>query len=174
MFRNHLSNRLRLIDALAPEGGGTPQPDGQGEGGEPVDWEAKYREAIGHSREWEKKAKANRSAADELEKLKESQMSESEKTAKRISELEAENAAMRTAQQRNEWRSKVSAETGVPAALLHGDSLEDMQANAKAVLEFAHPAPKLPKVDDPAKQPSGKTADQSAKDYVARLFGETD
>ncbi|KFI94562.1 hypothetical protein [Bifidobacterium stellenboschense] len=32
----------------------------------PTDWEAKYREAVSRSREWEKRAKDNKAAADEL------------------------------------------------------------------------------------------------------------
>ncbi|WP_420868076.1 hypothetical protein [Bifidobacterium simiarum] len=51
---------------------------------QPTDWEAKYREAVSHSREWEKRAKDNKAAADELQQLKESQLSESEKAVMRI------------------------------------------------------------------------------------------
>ncbi|WP_416975653.1 hypothetical protein [Streptomyces sp. 4F14] len=61
------------------------QQSGQGSGqsgsgsGEAADWEAKYREAVGHSREWEKRAKANSSAAEELEKLKAANLTDQEK-----------------------------------------------------------------------------------------------
>ena len=41
---------------------------------QPVDWKAKYEAAIKHSREWESRAKANKDAADELDKLKESRL----------------------------------------------------------------------------------------------------
>lgn len=44
-----------------------------------TDWEAKYRETLAHSREWEKRAKANTGAVEELEKLKAANMSEQEK-----------------------------------------------------------------------------------------------
>ena len=36
---------------------------------ETVDWQAKYEAMRQHAREWEKAAKANKGAADELEKL---------------------------------------------------------------------------------------------------------
>ena len=38
---------------------------------ETVDWEAKYKELQKESRKWESRAKANKSAADELSKAKE-------------------------------------------------------------------------------------------------------
>lgn len=44
-----------------------------------VDWEAKYRETLSHSREWEKRAKDNKDAADELAKVKAAAMTEQEK-----------------------------------------------------------------------------------------------
>ena len=93
MFLTPTPHHIRFV-AAPPEGGestgGTGQPPasaGTENAGDPIDWEAKYKEALGHSRDWEKKAKANKAAADELEKLKESQMSETEKAAKRTQEL---------------------------------------------------------------------------------------
>lgn len=101
-----------------------------------IDYEAKYKEAIAHSRKWEKLAKDNKTAADELQQLKEAQLSEAEKTAKRIKELEAANAAYEAEKQQNEWKTQVSKETGVPIALLHGSTLEEMQANGKALADY--------------------------------------
>lgn len=101
-----------------------------------IDYEAKYKEAIAHSREWEKRAKDNKAAADELQQLKEAQLSEAEKTAKRIKELEAANAAYEAEKQQNEWKTQVSKETGVPIGLLHGSTLEEMQANGKALADY--------------------------------------
>ena len=75
-------------------------------------------------------------AADELQQLKEAQLSEAEKTAKHIKELEAKNAAYEAEKQQNEWKTQVSKETGVPIALLHGSTLEEMQANGKALADY--------------------------------------
>ena len=61
------------------------------------------------------------------------------------------------------------------AALLAGKggaSLEEIEAHAASLEPLLHPNPKLPHVSDPAKQPSGKTADEEAKAWVSRLFGE--
>lgn len=133
-----------------------------------IDYEAKYKEAIAHSREWEKRAKDNKAAADELQQLKEAQLSEAEKTAKRIKELEAANAAYEAERQQNEWKAQVSKETGVPASLLHGDTLEAMTANAKAIDQYAHPKPKG--MPHQGKTPDGKAAGADERAWADDLF----
>ena len=57
-----------------------------------TDWKAKYESMREHMRDWEKKAKANQSAADELEQLKAAQMTEQEKAIARAEQAEAELA----------------------------------------------------------------------------------
>ena len=126
MFLNLQHPHIRYI-APPAEGGSdtadTTPPAKPNGNGEETDWEAKYKEALGHSRDWEKKAKANKAAADELQQLKEAQLSEAEKTAKHIKELEAKNAAYEAEKQQNEWKTQVSKETGVPIALLDRKSV---------------------------------------------------
>ena len=139
MFLNLQHPHIRYIAPPAEGGSDTtdPTPPAEPNGnGEEIDWEAKYKEALGHSRDWEKKAKANKAAADELQQLKEAQLSEAEKTAKHIKELEAKNAAYEAEKQQNEWKTQVSKETGVPIALLHGSTLEEMQADGKALADY--------------------------------------
>lgn len=165
----HRPARRRRFDITGP----TPPAEPNGNG-EEIDWEAKYKEALGHSRDWEKKAKANKAAADELEKLKESQMSETEKAAKRTQELEAQVAAYKAKEQQAEWKKQVSANTGIPADALRGSTLEEIQAHADILKPLVHPAPKLPNVPNPAQHPEGKTADERAKAYVRSLFGNKD
>lgn len=101
-----------------------------------VDWEARYREAVSHSREWEKRAKDNKAAADELQQLRESRMSEAQKAQAKADRLQKELDALKAAQQATAWRSQVADETGLPASLITGDSLESMQAHAKAIGEY--------------------------------------
>ncbi|MGW4602734.1 hypothetical protein ACWENS_05590 [Streptomyces sp. NPDC004532] len=63
------------------------QGDGQGGTGDAgkgaddgaTDWEAKYRDAIAHSRTWEQRAKDNKAAADERDRLKAERMTNQEK-----------------------------------------------------------------------------------------------
>ena len=85
---------------------------------ETVDWQAKYEEMRGHARDWEKRAKANQSAADELEQMKAAQMTEQEKANARAEKAEAELAALKSEAERIEAARSISAETGVPLDLL--------------------------------------------------------
>ena len=155
---------------MTEEANGNQQAASTENGAKPpeIDYEAKYKEAIAHSREWEKRAKDNKAAADELQQLKEAQLSEAEKTAKHIKELEALNAAYEAEKQENEWKSQVSKETGVPASLLHGDSLEAMSANAKAIDQYAHPKPKG--MPNQGKTPDGKAAGADERAWADSLF----
>ena len=130
-------NNLRLIDSGAGEGGsGDPATGDPANTAANVDWKAKFEEQRAHSRKWEQRAKDNSKAAEELQQFKDSQLSEAEKTAKRIKELEAANAAYEAEKQQNEWKTQVSKETGVPIGLLHGSTLEEMQANGKALADY--------------------------------------
>ena len=128
------------------------QQSGQEPNGESqdIDYKAKYEEAIAHSREWEKRAKANKTAADELE-----QMSDAEKAAAKTAKLQKELEELKAEKQSNAWRSQVASETGLPANLITGSTLEEMQANAKSISEYvaAQTGRKLPEVKNPGKQP---------------------
>lgn len=153
-------NNLRLIDSGAGEGGsGDPATGDPADTGEDIDWKAKFEE---------QRAKDNSKAAEELQQFKDSQLSEAEKAAKRIKELEAANAAYEAEKQRNEWKAQVSKETGVPASLLHGDTLEAMTANAKAIDQYAHPKPKG--MPNQGKTPDGKAAGADERAWADDLF----
>jgi len=82
------------------------------------DWQAKYEEMRTHMREWEKKARANQNAADELEKLKAAQMSEQEKANARADAAEAELAALKAEKAKTDAATKLASETGVPFEML--------------------------------------------------------
>lgn len=153
-------NNLRLIDSGADEGGsGEPATGDPADPGEDIDWKAKFEE---------QRAKDNSKAAEELQQFKDSQLSEAEKAAKRIKELEAANAAYEAERQQNEWKAQVSKETGVPASLLHGDTLEAMTANAKAIDQYAHPKPKG--MPHQGKTPDGKAAGADERAWADDLF----
>ena len=106
---------------------------------QPVDWKAKYEAAIKHSREWESRAKANKDAADELDKLKESQLSETEKLTRRAEKAEKELSALKTANQVNAWKNAAAEQYGVPASLLSGTTEDEINARAKALSEWKNP-----------------------------------
>ncbi|KAB7790738.1 helicase [Bifidobacterium leontopitheci] len=148
------------------------QPQDAGEPhGEPqsTDWEAKYRETVSHSREWEKRAKDNKAAADELQQLKESQMSEAQKAEARTARLQKELDALKAEKQTAEWRAQVAEESQLPASLIVGDSLEAMQAHAKAVNEYvaSKTGRRLPGMPNAASQPA---AAGSSGDWLRDQF----
>lgn len=89
-----------------------------------VDWKAK-------AREWERRAKENKTAADELTAIKESQKSEADKVAERLAEAErkAAEAEARVLRREVALEHKLSTED---AALLDTITDEDaMRALAK-------------------------------------------
>ena len=103
---------------------GTQQVDPNGDTAH-VDWEAKYNEMKQHSREWERKAKANKDAADELAALKEAQMSEQEKLKQQLADATARADALQAEKDKKQWIDEVSTETGVPSDLLELISASD-------------------------------------------------
>lgn len=111
----------------------------QADGAESTDWKAKYEEMRGHMRDWEKKAKANQGAADELEKLKAAQMTEQEKERERADRAESELAALKAEQARTEAALRISKEASVPVDLLMFCADEDaMTEFAKKYAESTH------------------------------------
>lgn len=147
-MNRYLATRMRLLMIVL-------QDDGQGQGtsagdsanvepeqkepsegtphGEPkaeeTDWKAQ-------ARKWEERAKANKEAAEELEKLKEAQMSEQEKAAKHTKELESKLAKYEAERQQHEWCVQVAKKTGVPADLLRGSTLDEVQAHADSIKQY--------------------------------------
>ena len=103
----------------------TPTPE--------VDWKAK-------SRDWEKRAKENKAAADKLAELEESQKTEAQKLLDRATAAEQRAAAAESKAE----RARIAAEKGVPADLLVGDTAEALEAFADQLLAFRGEAPKLP------------------------------
>lgn len=109
-----------------------PTTEPQGE-----DWEAKYKDAIAHSRTWEKRAKENQRKADELDKIEEANKTELEKARSRAEKAEEQLAVATKAAERQKMLMQVSEKTGVPASLLQGDTVEELEGSAKAITDFA-------------------------------------
>ena len=146
------------------------EPNGEARQPEP-DWKAKYEETLAHSREWEKRAKANKTAADELQQLKESQMSEAQKAEARTARLQKELDQLKAEKQTNAWRSQVAEESKLPASLVFGSTLEKMQANAKAIGEYiaekTRPAVHVPgEGKQPSQPPSGGSGDWLRDEFL--------
>ena len=119
-----------------PEPKDDPKPQGDG-----TDWKAE-------ARKWEQRAKDNKSAADELQQLKEADKTEAQKAADRAAEAEkrateAESRALRL---------EVAQDKGLTPAQakrLAGTSKEELEADADELLETFAPA----KTDDEGEPP---------------------
>lgn len=106
-----------------------PDPKPQGDG---TDWKAE-------ARKWEQRAKDNKSAADELEQLKEADKTEAQKAADRATE--AEKRA--TEAEAKALRLEVAQDKGLTPAQakrLAGTSKEELEADADELLATFAPA----------------------------------
>lgn len=117
--------------------GSAPAGDSTSTGTEPVKDLAYYQAESDKwkalSRQNEDKAKANAAAAKRLADIEEAQKTEAQKLAdaKAAAEKAAADAHAELA------RYKVSAETGVPAELLHGSTEDELRAYAERLQTFA-------------------------------------
>lgn len=148
------------------------QPNGAQE---PMDWEAKCNELKKHSREWERKAKANKEAADELATLKESQLSETEGLQKQLSEATARADALQAEKDRRKWVDDAAKATGVPSdvlALIAADDRDDLMAKAEGLKGrlAAKEQPTVPVVLGDGKRADIQKTGVSAKDDFAQFM----
>lgn len=89
----------------------------------------------GHAREQEKRAKANKAAADELQKLKDAQLSETERLTKRAEKAERQLEQLEAEKERLEAASRIATETGLSVEkvlMLNGRNAEELAEQAKA------------------------------------------
>lgn len=148
-------------DAGAPEPGKAVEPNGE------EDWKAKYEELLGHSRDWEKKAKANKEAADKLAAMEQERQTDSEKIADLANRLDEKERA----EKRAKLVAKVAKEKGVSADLIAGDDEESMSAWADRLKEAMTP-PRLAKVSKPGTFDRGGDGDSDPmRGVVRQLFG---
>ena len=155
----------------------TEPPSGEGAAQTPS-WEAKYNEAVQHSRTWEARSKENyaqvQSLTAELEKLKAAKPDEQVAAAnKRAEEAEAQLASYKHDAELNAWKAAAAKEAGVPATLLTGETEDAIKASAKALSEWASTRPAAPRFSNPAGTPAThtKAADPAAEAIRAALFG---
>ncbi|MFH8717243.1 hypothetical protein [Streptomyces zaomyceticus] len=133
-----------------------------GSGTDSADWESKYREAVGHSREWERRAKDNKAAATELEQLKAANMSDQEK-AVAAAEKAGRTAAEEAAQAEIARRDAQLRELTVREAIR--DRAEQHGAKASALLDSVSFRQKIAELD-PADKTFGANLDEAIKAAV--------
>lgn len=137
----------------------------------PTDWQAKYEAMRAHSREWEKKARENQGAADELEKLRESQASEQEKAVRRAEAAEAELSELKARAERAETVAKVADAANVPAEvvdMLTGSDADELKAQVERLLKLLPAYPT--RTDDGGGNVVAKR--DSAERFAEQLFGK--
>ena len=106
-------------------------PHGESEATE-TDWKAE-------ARKWERYAKKAQAAEAELEKLKQSQMTEQEREKARADAAEAELAALKAENERREAAKRIAEESDVPIdLLLFCSDEESMSEFAKTYGKTAH------------------------------------
>lgn len=157
------------------------QPQGaQGEAQEPrqeLDYKALYEETLRHSREWERKAKGNKQAADELAELKRSQMSEADRVRADLDAANAKLAAMEAQRSREAWAAKAARETGLDPAVLayvSADDEADMLDKARSIARLtagpANPRATPPVVLGEGTHPARGKLEAPSGDFLREQF----
>jgi small-conductance mechanosensitive channel len=146
----------------------TNQSQGEDQGGqqEEPDYKELYEQEKAHSRKWEKQAKANKAAADELERAQQAQKTADEKIAdltKRLDEKEKAEARQKLA-------SEVAAKKGVPADLIVGEDEDEMNEWADRLLAYSKRKP-APKVEKPGSFDHGEGQTSELRDFARQLLG---
>lgn len=137
---------------------------------ESTDWQAKYEAMREHMRDWEKKAKANQDAADELEKLRAEQMSEQEKATARAEKAEAELNALLAEKKRTDTARQLAAETGVPFEMLMFCKDEEAMGDfAKQYAKEVH-IPSAPKATNGSRIIRGNEQKPTTKEQFAQAL----
>lgn len=92
---------------------------------------------------------ALKTKAEAFDAAEEATKSDLQKATERADSLQAELDAIKKANSERELRERISAETGVPATLLRGNSEEDLRAQAEAIKGYAQAnKPTYPTVRD--------------------------
>ncbi|WP_417556236.1 hypothetical protein [Microbacterium sp.] len=151
---------LRYADAVdgAEAGNGEPAGAAGAAGDAPqgnaaadkveVDWKAESRKHEARAKANLARAEANEDAARRLKEIEDANKTESQKASDRIAQLEAENKTYKQREQETAWRDEVSEATGVPASVLRGSTLEEIQEHAESLKSVLTPEPG-PKKDGP-------------------------
>lgn len=143
------------------------EPQGAPEGGAEPDYKAKYEEALKHSREWERRAKENKAAADELEKARQAGKSAEEQIADLTRRLDEKERA----EKRAALAAKVAKEKGVPADLIAGDDEKQMSEWAERLAAYGKPK-SAAKVSKPGTfDREGGGGDSGVRELAKMLLG---
>lgn len=111
--------------------------------------------------------------AARLDEIEEASKTEAQKQAEALAKAQAELNEFKTRAQIQEWTAQVAAEAGVPAGILRGSSLEELQKHAadiKAALPEAPVAKRRAPVI-PSEGQSDRTGGSAADLFAAAIEG---
>lgn len=128
------------------------------------------KRALERERADRKKAAAERDElAERLKAIEDANKSEAQKQTEELERLRKAVADHEAQSQRAAWAAEVATETGVPADVLRGSSLEELQAHA-AVIKPLITAETGPRVPNPGATPQRRSVSDEAA-FAAELFG---
>lgn len=108
------------------------QRDPEEEGADNTDWKAM-------ARKWEARSKENAEKAKAYDELQEESKTELQKAKEEAEKAKAELDGLKAKAKLDEARRRVAKSAGVPESLVFGATEDEMEANAKAVAEYAMP-----------------------------------
>lgn len=103
---------------------------------EPTDAERAQVDWKRECRKWERLAKENKAKADRLNAIEKQGKTELQRAQEEARSANEELERMRADRAHADLVASVSASTGVPAQLLHGDTEEELAASAAAVSAY--------------------------------------
>jgi membrane protein involved in colicin uptake len=145
--------------ATAPAGAAPQTPPAE------PDWKVEAEKWKALSRQNEATAKANKSAADELQQLKDAQLSDQQKAEKAAQKAIAEAADA----QAQLARYRVAAEKKVPVELLTASDEASLKAQADALLAFVGNQSPSPDLGQGNRGPAAAPQDPNA--WLRRMAG---
>jgi hypothetical protein len=112
--------------------------------------------------------------ADRLDVVMATAKSDLAEALERAESAEAERDALMADMQIQAWRRQVSEETGIPATLLRGATLDEMTAHAKAIAEaYAESSPSVPIIANEGRQAPATPSEDPRLNLAKRLLRPT-
>lgn len=94
-----------------------------------------------------------------------------DETEAKLAEATGKLSAFEKAKELEGWKKQVSEETGVPASVLRGETLEDLQTHAKELAE-AYPKPRsMPVVPGAGNEPAAGGSSEM-QEFTRSIFGK--
>lgn len=131
-----------------------------------IDWKAE-------ARKWEDRSKENRAAVESLTTERDKLAAELDELRTAKDELAAKVQGFEESKRVAELAASVAADSGVPVALLRGETEEELRAHADQLKDVISASSPAPVVAGQAKSPE-KVLDDPEREFVRNLFSKSD